>query len=702
MQHQDSQTKQDLPTETPLQGWKEIGAYLDRDESTARRWEKEEGLPVRRHRTDRRSSVYAYPSELDRWRASRAPSPPTSVVHPRPWYWAAVAVVSVLLGFGLFLRSPSLDPIVEAGAAGGISTVELCKDCDWLGALSPDGRYLSETDWTSGDIGIRDLESGELRRLSGKGSWEAGGAESDGSTFSPDGQQIAYNWLTDHEGRPYELRVIDAFGENPSSRRVYFNSEFRRIVPEVWTRGERLLVSFTRADWSSGIGFVSLDAGELEVVKSVGGELDGVTVSQDGRWIAYDAPVPGDEPNRNVRLLAADGSRETTVAPHAANDFVVGFTPDSAMLLFGSDRTGSHSLWGHSIEDGELIGDPRILMRDLGSVAPMGVSPEGALIYARSMGSRDLYSAEIDMATGRLVRQPQIVETLQQGSNYGPWLSPTADRLAYIATAGGMSYMRGVQDQLIVRDLGSGDETVVDTGELRLNGYHGVAWSPEGKRLMFRGKGDSNRQGALYEIELANGRVELLRDEPERYLRGLVGWLADGRRVVLNVELGLDGGEVDKTIEVGSPQQNQWDVIYRKGGPRVDGRIIALRLSPQRDRLAWRELGTESIKVLQIDDGEMQTAYQVPGEGWRIGGLAWSSDGQSLIIAQDRRGAPDSLESLIVPLDGGEPIPAELSVRFRSLSMHPDGKTIFYEAGERDVRIFKTDNYLPANAAATQ
>ena len=59
--------------ETPLELWKEIGAYLQRDVKTARRWEMSEGLPVHRHRHRERSSVYAYPSELDAWRAARQP-----------------------------------------------------------------------------------------------------------------------------------------------------------------------------------------------------------------------------------------------------------------------------------------------------------------------------------------------------------------------------------------------------------------------------------------------------------------------------------------------------------------------------------------------------------------------------------------------------------------------------------------------------
>ena len=49
-----------------LDSWKAIAAYLKRDESTVRRWEKE-GLPVHRHMHVKKASVYAYSSEIDSW-----------------------------------------------------------------------------------------------------------------------------------------------------------------------------------------------------------------------------------------------------------------------------------------------------------------------------------------------------------------------------------------------------------------------------------------------------------------------------------------------------------------------------------------------------------------------------------------------------------------------------------------------------------
>lgn len=50
-----------------LDSWKEIASYLGRTVRTVQRWERDEGLPVRRHVHHKLSSVYAYTDELDGW-----------------------------------------------------------------------------------------------------------------------------------------------------------------------------------------------------------------------------------------------------------------------------------------------------------------------------------------------------------------------------------------------------------------------------------------------------------------------------------------------------------------------------------------------------------------------------------------------------------------------------------------------------------
>ncbi len=54
------------PATEKLDSWKEIAAYLKRDESTVRRWEKE-GLPVHRHTHKKKATVYAHKPEIDVW-----------------------------------------------------------------------------------------------------------------------------------------------------------------------------------------------------------------------------------------------------------------------------------------------------------------------------------------------------------------------------------------------------------------------------------------------------------------------------------------------------------------------------------------------------------------------------------------------------------------------------------------------------------
>ena len=60
--------------EKKLVSWKEIAVHLGREIRTVQRWEKSEGLPVRRHEHQKRSTVYAYASELDEWFKKRQPA----------------------------------------------------------------------------------------------------------------------------------------------------------------------------------------------------------------------------------------------------------------------------------------------------------------------------------------------------------------------------------------------------------------------------------------------------------------------------------------------------------------------------------------------------------------------------------------------------------------------------------------------------
>lgn len=57
--------------EVILDSWKQIAMFLNRDVRTVQRWEKLEGLPVHRHRHQKRCTVSAIQKEVQRWQKSR-------------------------------------------------------------------------------------------------------------------------------------------------------------------------------------------------------------------------------------------------------------------------------------------------------------------------------------------------------------------------------------------------------------------------------------------------------------------------------------------------------------------------------------------------------------------------------------------------------------------------------------------------------
>jgi tetratricopeptide (TPR) repeat protein len=82
----------DYPPSQRLTTWKEIGQYIGRDSRTAKRYEVERQLPVRRMPNGAKSTVYAFKHELDRWLAGdearpadatlQAPLPEPVVIEP--------------------------------------------------------------------------------------------------------------------------------------------------------------------------------------------------------------------------------------------------------------------------------------------------------------------------------------------------------------------------------------------------------------------------------------------------------------------------------------------------------------------------------------------------------------------------------------------------------------------------------------------
>ena len=120
--------RREPPVSERLDSWKEIAAYLKRDESTARRWEKE-GLPVHRHAHKKKATICAYTSEIDIWwKVDRvrleAVEPAAAGRRRRAVWWAAAGLVLLGVGVGLGLNVAGVrDRLLGRPAAGEITSM---------------------------------------------------------------------------------------------------------------------------------------------------------------------------------------------------------------------------------------------------------------------------------------------------------------------------------------------------------------------------------------------------------------------------------------------------------------------------------------------------------------------------------------------------------------------------------------------------
>ncbi len=95
-----------------LNSWKDISKYLNYDQRTCNRWEKQLGLPVHRYSNSSRSKVFAYKDEIDKW-LIRKKTKNTTISKPRKnlilSMIALLFFISTIAIFYLYLDSKKID-----------------------------------------------------------------------------------------------------------------------------------------------------------------------------------------------------------------------------------------------------------------------------------------------------------------------------------------------------------------------------------------------------------------------------------------------------------------------------------------------------------------------------------------------------------------------------------------------------------------
>ena len=293
------------------------------------------------------------------------------------------------------------------------------------GSPSPDGRYLCYVDWTTGDLALRDLVSGESRRVTNKGPWSKAVEFAEHfCRFSSDGKQLAYMWFKDVN---CELRIIGLDGSAP--RVVYRNEQQDVCWAYDWSPdGKYIAAGIVKTDKgkpekTGQIALISVADGAVRVLKSLPIERppQKMSFSPDGRFLAYDLPSSQDAQKHDIFALDVDDGREIPVVVHPADDRLLGWTPSGDGILFASDRAGTTGAWLAPVKDGKPQGRPELVRQDIGqSILPLGPTRGGSYYYATRSSEKEVYTATLDLTKGALVDSPTPASQRILGSNGGP------------------------------------------------------------------------------------------------------------------------------------------------------------------------------------------------------------------------------------------------------------------------------------------
>jgi len=571
-----------------------------------------------------------------------------------------------------------LAALAAAGGAPGGSTlaVRRVRAGDIQGQVSPDGRFLSFTDWgEGGNLAIYDLTTGQSRRLTGDGSLtDPGMGFAEYSVPSPDGRSVAYAWF----GATYDIRVVGLDGSKPRVLRPGGDGVVYQY-PLAWSPdGRHLLTEIMKADGTLDMMLVAVADGSAKLLKAMGkNPSPGGVFSPDGRYIAWAT-------SEGLSLFELRTGRESPLIPDRSSHSVLGWALDGRHILFSSERSGSADAWLVAVADGKAQGEPVFVKKNWGN-RPMGFTRSGAFYYAVNNSVGDVKVAELDPSSGNVVSPLRSVS--QRGNTWSPDWSPDGRFLAYILA-------REQGRTVIVRSLDTGEEREYEVGERAIGMGASLRWVPDGTAVAVPafepGKGET-----LARIDVQTGRVTSLMPLPAGVGFPRYGFSPDGKTVFYTypdrerlVAYDLRSGQETTVIE-------KPGLIW--GAISPDGQRLGINVNSDK---SW------SLLVMPASGGEARELVRVDKEKEVpfLGSPWWTPDGRYIAFLKGvKKGmTPNQWQLWRVAVEGGEPQRLGLTVgqQMGGLRPHPDGRRLATTDFKVNLEVWVMENFLPPAKAS--
>jgi Tol biopolymer transport system component len=559
---------------------------------------------------------------------------------------------------------------VSQGSAAGsaMSVRKVWSMAQMFGAASPDARYLSFVDWETGDLAVHDLRTGENRRLTNNGGWNASGEFAMFSRWSPDSTQIAYDW---YRGNAIELRVTSL--ESAKPRTLYSSGQEEALLTCDWSPdGKNILVSLEGGNKTSRLAIISVSDGAVRIL---GRGHWPARFSPDGRYVAHSRSPSAAVREQDIYLFSiADGS-ETPLVEKCFPGWV----------LFISDRAGTDGMWAVRMGDGKVQGKAQLIRSDVPDIDAMGMTRGGAFYYSYTPIGRDVYVAGIDPGTGKITDTPEKVLQRFEGISSYPAYSRDGNYLAYVFAEASRGMSGGRANIIRIRSLENGSDREFPTEFARVST---LRWLPDGRGILFAGRSADGT--GIYKLDTRTGQVTmLLHDAPGVsladmdtsadgkaffYVRGEKG--KDLCRIILR---DLESGDEKELCR--SPASEDFRISRS-----ADGRWLAF----------LNRAGNRVLSIIPADGGEPRELFRFKQGGNFQISPAWTADSKYILFWRMPDQSKGDSDLWRMPVDGGAAEKTGLGKRYESISAHPDGRRIAFWFNDVSIsEVWVMANFLP-------
>lgn len=242
-----------------------------------------------------------------------------------------------------------------------------------------------------------------------------------------------------------------------------------------------------------------LSISEAQPVTEGNQAIEGIGVSPDGQWLAFDSNRSG---NQDIYKMPVAGGEYEQLTKHPSDDFLPSYSPDGKEIAFYSFRKGNRDIHLMTSDGGSI----RQLTDDPAQERYPDWSPDGnqLVFYSDKTGSQELYvisreSKDLEWGTPR--------QLTFSGGLYCRW-SPDGHLIAYIS---------GNSLQVISPDGGDPKVLVSSEDPTILAVPVFPAWSLDGQTVYYKAH-DSEGHSSFWSVPAIGGTPQLLVrfDNPSR------------------------------------------------------------------------------------------------------------------------------------------------------------------------------------------